>query len=145
MKRTTRLLQASAPEYPASCVPAAFDRGHLYSPTLAQTALALNPRYHYDYRPGDLYEPMPASPATPAAWAWWRRNIASARVPDFLGLRVGDQISIQHVTGTGPGEVISTLRGGAVIRYPLPESALTTRTHAEMHVRRRNDAGHWYP
>lgn len=129
---------------PKSSVPAAFDRGHLYSPTLALTCYALVGGYIYDYRPGDLYEPMPASPAEPKAWAWWWRNVAATPVPDFLGLRLGDQISIQHVTGTGPGEVIATERAGALVRYPLPESDFSTRTHAEMYIRRRNDAGHWY-
>ncbi|MGQ4353179.1 hypothetical protein [Streptomyces drozdowiczii] len=132
-------------DLPASSVPAAFDRGHLYSPTLALTAHALDDRYIYDYRPGDLYEPMPASPTAPKEWSWWWRNIAAAPVPDFLGLRVGDHITIQHVTSVGPGEVIATERAGATVRYPLPESDLTTRTHAEMYVSRRNDAGHWYP
>ncbi|MEV7872650.1 hypothetical protein AB0P17_42600 [Streptomyces sp. NPDC088124] len=131
---------------PVSSVPAAFDRGHLYSPTLALTRYALDDRYVYDYRPGDLYEPMPAAPSgNPKAWSWWWRNIAATPVPDFLGLRVGNQISIQHAGCTGPGEVISTERAGAVVRYPLPKSNLTARTHAEMYVRRRNDAGHWYP
>jgi hypothetical protein len=130
---------------PESVVPAAFDRGHLYSPTTALTQYALDDRYIYDYRPGDLYEPMPPSPTAPKDWAWWRKNIATEPVPDFLGLRVGDQISIQHVTSTGPGEVITTERGGAVVRYPLPKSDLTARTHDEMYVRRRNDAGRWYP
>ncbi|MGO1025625.1 hypothetical protein ACTOXX_34180 [Streptomyces rubiginosohelvolus] len=131
--------------YPISSVPAAFDRGHLYSPTLDLTGYALDNRYIYDYRPGDLYEPMPASPTKPKDWAWWRQNIAAAPVPDFLGLRVGDRISIQHVTSTGEGEVIATERAGAVVRYPLPKSDFSTRTHAEMYIRRRNDAGHWYP
>lgn len=130
---------------PESAVPAAFDRGHLYSPTTAHTQYALDDRYIYDYRPGDLYEPMPSSPTAPKDWSWWWQNIAAESVPDFLGLRVGDQISIQHVTCTGPGEVITTERGGAVVRYPLPQSNLTARTHDEMYVRRRNDAGHWYP
>ncbi|WP_158715888.1 hypothetical protein [Streptomyces sp. NRRL B-24720] len=57
------------PDYPISSVPAAFDRGHLYSPTLALTAYAVDDRYVYDYRPGDLFEPMPASPTAPKAWA----------------------------------------------------------------------------
>ena len=133
-------------EYPISSVPASFDRGHLYSPTLDSTRYALDDRYIYDYRPGDLYEPMPAAPrSNPKMWSWWWRNIAAIPVPDFLGLRVGDQISIQHVTCTGPGEVIATERAGAVVRYPLPQSDLATRTHAEMYVCRRNNAGHWYP
>ncbi|MEU4507358.1 hypothetical protein [Streptomyces sp. NPDC024089] len=131
---------------PQSSVPAAFDRGHLYSPTLGLTKYALDDRYVYDYRPGDLYEPMPEAPrGNPKAWAWWWQNIAAAPVPDFLGLRVGDHISVQHVTCTGPGEVIATERGGAVVRYPLAKSDLTRRTHSEMYIRRRNNAGHWYP
>ena len=130
---------------PKSSVPAAFDRGHLYSPTLDQTRYALDERYVYDYRPGDLYEPMPKHPTDPKAYAWWLRNVARHDVPDFLGLRTGDRITLQHVTSVGPGEVVSTHRSGAVIRYALPESNFGTRTHDEMYVRRRNDAGHWYP
>jgi hypothetical protein len=131
---------------PVSAVPAAFDRGHLYSPTLDQTRYALDDRYMYDYRPGDLYEPMPEAPrGDPKGFVWWLRNIASEAVPDFLGLRVGDQITIQHVTDTGPGEVIETRRHGAIVRFPLPESDLTTRRHDDMYVRRRNTGGHWYP
>lgn len=137
------------PDYkalPVSSVPAAFDRGHLYSPTLDLTRYALDDSYAYDYRPGDLYEPMPEAPrGDPKGFAWWWLNIAKATVPDFLGLRVGDQITIQHVTDVGPGEVIETRRHGATVRYPLPASSLTERTHDEMYVRRRNDAGHWYP
>lgn len=131
---------------PDSSVPAAFDRGHLYSPTLAQTCYALDDRYVYDYKPGTLYEPMPESPrGNPKVWVWWWRNIATVPVPDFLGLRIGDQITVQHVTSTCSGEVIATQRHGAVVRYPLPESNFTTRTHDEMYVRRRNIGGHWYP
>lgn len=130
-------------EYPASCVPAAFDRGHLYSPTLDLTRYALDDRYIYDYRPGDLYEPMPAAPRGDGkSFAWWSVNVAGVAVPDFLGLRSGDEITIQHVTSVGPGEVTETKRNGAVVRYPMPEGA--SRPYAEMYVRRRNDAGHWY-
>lgn len=135
------------PDYkalPASSVPAAFDRGHLYSPTLDLTRYALDDRYLYDYRPGDLYEPMPSAPTPPKEFAWWWLNTARVSAPDFLGLRVGDQITIQHVIDVGPGEVIATYRFGATVRYPLPVSDLTNRTHDEMYVRRRNDAGHWY-
>ncbi|MFI9040937.1 hypothetical protein [Streptomyces sp. NPDC053726] len=90
---------------PQSSVPAAFDRGHLYSPTLNLTKYALDDRYVYDYLPGDLYEPMPGAPrGNPKAWAWWWQNIATTPVPDFLGLRVGDRISVQHVTCTAPAK-----------------------------------------
>jgi hypothetical protein len=131
---------------PQSSVPAAFDRGHLYSPTRDLTQYALDPGVRYDYRPGDLFEPMPASPrGNPKAWAWWWRNVAQQVVPDFLGLRAGDAITVQHVTGVGPGEVIETYRHGARVRYPLPVSNLTERTHDVMYVSRRNEAGHWYP
>jgi hypothetical protein len=126
---------------PASAVPAAFDRGHLYSPTLDLTRYALDDRYLYDYRPGDLYEPMPAAPTPPKDFAWWFRNIASEPVPDFLGLRVGDQITIQHVGSVGPGEVIETRRNGAIVRYPYQDPELS----GEMYVSRRNNGGHWYP
>ncbi|MET7713763.1 hypothetical protein [Streptomyces sp. NPDC005407] len=129
---------------PESSVPAAFDRGHLYSPTLDLTQHALDDRYDYDYRPGDLYEPMPPAPRGDGkAFAFWARNTAGMTVPDFLGLRVGDEVTIQHVTGTGPGKVIETQRRGAVVRYPMPEGA--SRPYVEMYVRRRNDSGHWYP
>lgn len=127
---------------PVSAVPAAFDRGHLYSPTLDLTRCALDERYLYDYRPGDLYEPMPDAPrGNPKAFAWWWLNVARIPVPDFLGLRVGDQITIQHVTSVGAGEVIETHRCGAVVRYPFPDPIKS----GEMYVRRRNTAGHWYP
>lgn len=128
---------------PQSSVPAAFDRGHLYSPTLDQTRYALDDRYIYDYRPGDLFEPMPPAPRDPKGFAWWHRNIAKESVPDFLGLRVGDHITIQHPCESGPGEVIETQRRGAVVRYPMPRGA--EKPYTEMYVRRRNDAGHWYP
>ncbi|WP_030247940.1 hypothetical protein [Streptomyces sp. NRRL S-455] len=128
---------------PQSSVPAAFDRGHLYSPTRDYIAPALRGRY--DYQPGDLFEPMPEAPREPKEFAWWWRNVARQEVPDFLGLRVGDRVTIQHVTSVGEGEVIATRRSGAVVRYLLPVSNLSDRTHAEMYVRRRNDVGHWYP
>lgn len=131
---------------PVSSVPAAFDRGHLYSPDRSQTQYALDERYIYDYRPGDLFEPMPEAPrGNPKAWIWWWKNVAKVETPDFLGLRVGDEITVQHVTSVGPGQVIGTYRFGAVIRYPLPVSNLTDRKHDEMIVSRRNTSGHWYP
>jgi hypothetical protein len=132
---------------PVSSVPAALDRGHLYSPTTSLTKYALDERYLYDYRPGDLFEPMPDAPRGDGkAFAWWWRNVAQQVVADFLGLMPGDVITIQHVTSVGPGEVIETYRHGARVRYPLPVSKnLTNRTHDEMYVSRRNDAGHWYP
>lgn len=127
---------------PQSSVPAAFDRGHLYSPTLDLTRYALDDRYVYDYRAGDLFEPMPEAPrGDPKGFAWWWLNIARVDVPDFLGLRVGDQITVDLVTSVSAGEVIATYRCGAVVRYPFPDPA----EHGEMRVRRRNDAGHWYP
>lgn len=129
---------------PKSSVPAAFDQGHLYSPTTALTQYALDDRYEYDYRPGDDFEPMPDAPrGDPKAFAWWFHNIASVPVPDFLGLRIGDQITIQHAGSAGSGEVVATQRNGAVIRYPLAPGG--DRTHDEMYVRRRNHLGHWYP
>lgn len=130
------------PDLPSSSVPAALDRGHLYSPTLSLTQYALDDRYIYDYRPGDLYEPMPEAPRNPKAYAWWSRNIARVSVPDFLGLHAGDQITIQHVTSVGPGEVVATQRAGAVARYPMPEGA--DKPYGEMYIRRRNSDGHWY-
>jgi hypothetical protein len=129
---------------PQSSVPAALDRGHLYSPTLDLARYALDDTCAYDYRPGDLYEPMPPAPHGGTEFAWWWLNTARITTPDFLGLHAGDQIAIQHATNVGPGKVITTYRFGAVVQYPLPVSSLATRTHEEMYVRRRNDAGHWY-
>lgn len=121
---------------PDSSVPAAFDRGHLYSPT----ALYIE---RIDYRPGTLHDPMPESPrGNPKAWGEWWKNVAKTPTPDFLGLKVGDEITVQHVTNTGPGTVIETHRFGAVVRYPMPEGA--DKSHDEMYVCRRNTSGHWY-
>jgi hypothetical protein len=127
---------------PKSSVPAAFDRGRLYSPTLDQTRYALDDRYIYDYRPGDLYEPMPAVPHGGTAWSRWVRNTARIEVPDFLGLRIGDDITLQHVTSVGPAVVVKAYRYGAVVRYPMPEGA--TEPYAETRVDSRTGAGHWY-
>lgn len=134
--------------YPDSAVPAAFDRGHLYSPTIDQTRYALDAGYAYDYRPGNDFEPMPDSPrGDPKAWAWWRTNIAMVPAADFLGLRTGDDIILHCLHGHhDPATVIATYRHSALVRYPLPVSHSNpdgTRT-AEMHVRCRNDDGHWY-
>jgi hypothetical protein len=127
---------------PESCVPAAFDRGHLYSPTSDYITPALRGRC--DYRPGALYEPMPPPPRGDSkAFAWWARNIARVDVPDFLGLRIGDEVTIQHVTTVGRGEVVKTYRSGAVVRYPMPDGA--RKPYDEMTVSRRNGAGHWCP
>jgi hypothetical protein len=127
---------------PVSSVPAAFDRGHLYSPTLDLTRYALDDRYVYDYRPGDLYEPMPAAPREPRAFAWWWKNVAQQIVADFLGLMPGDAITVQHVTYVLSAMVVETYRWGALVRYPMPKGA--REPYAEMYVRRRNTAGHWY-
>lgn len=128
---------------PDSAVPAAFDRGHLYSPTSDQTAYALDDRYIYDYRPGNDFEPMPPAPHGGKAFAWWFRNTARVDVPDFLGLRVGDEVTIQHVCSVDSGTVVATYRFGAQVRYAMPEGA--EEPFGFMTVRRRNDAGHWYP
>ncbi len=128
---------------PKSSVPAAFDRGHLYSPTLDLTRYALDERYVYDYRPGDDFEPMaPAPRGNALAWRRWWDDAAKVATPDFLGLRVGDEITIQQVIGTGSGTVTATYRFGAVVRYPMPKGA--SEPYAEMYVRRRNNSGHWY-
>ncbi|MFD9223846.1 hypothetical protein ACFWDI_28535 [Streptomyces sp. NPDC060064] len=127
---------------PDSSVPAAFDRGHLYSPTTALTQYAQDGRYAYDYRPGNSFEPLPEAPrGNPKAFAAWWSNEAKAKTPDFLGLKVGDEITIQHAAGPGPAEVIETWRAGALVTYPYPVPGKT----GQMIVRRRNDAGHWYP
>lgn len=133
---------AELTELPQSSVPAAFDRGHLYSPNMSQARYALDDRYVYDYQPGTLFEPMPESPSgDPKAWAWWWKNVATEATPDFLGLRVGDEITIQDVTTVVPGTVLATCRSGARVRYPYPDPTKT----GVMYVRRRNADGHWYP
>jgi hypothetical protein len=126
---------------PVSSVPAAFDRGHLHSPTSVYIASALAGRY--DYRPGDLYEPMPDAPAEPKAFVWWFQNIAKVDVPDFLALHVGDEVTIQHVCSVGVGAVVATWRFGAQVRWPMPEGS--EEPFGFMTVRRRNHLGHWYP
>lgn len=133
---------ADLKSFPESSVPAAFDRGHLHSPDMGYMQYALKGRY--DYRPGNDFEPMAEAPRGDAkAWAWWWRNTARIDVPDYLGLHVGDEITIRHVISTGPGVVIETHRCGAVVRYPMPKGA--NKPHDEMYVRRRNCSGHWYP
>lgn len=125
---------------PASSVPAAFHRGHLYSPDMGHMPYALKGRY--DYRPGSDFEPMAEAPRGDGkAFAWWWLNVAKVDVPDFLGLRVGDEITVQHVTTHGPGTVLATWRTGALVRYPYPDPSKS----GEMIVSRRNCSGHWYP
>lgn len=141
---TERQPYAADQVLPKSSVPAAFDRGHLYSPTLDLAKYALDDRYIYDYRPGDLFEPMPSAPRGDGkAFAWWWKNTARQAAPDFLGLRTGDEVTIQHPTSVGQGVVVETLRCGAVVRYLMPDGA--SRPHGEMRVSRRNSDGHWYP
>jgi hypothetical protein len=131
-------------EYPDSAVPAAFDRGHLYSPTLDQTRWALKPGYAYDYKPGRDFEPMPDSPRGDGkAWAWWNRNIAMIPAADFLGLRAGDEISLHSLQGNHtPVTVTATYRHHAVVRHPRPEGS--TEPYTQTWVNRRNADGHWY-
>ncbi|MFF1358696.1 hypothetical protein [Streptomyces sp. NPDC058297] len=128
---------------PDSAVPAAFDRGHLYSPTTTHLAWALDPGYGYDYRPGNDFEPLPEAPRGPKDWAWWRKNHAMAAVADFLGLRVGDEISLYSLQGSHTlATVTATYRHHAVVRYPMPKGA--QKPYAENWVNRRNAEGHWY-
>jgi hypothetical protein len=129
---------------PDSAVPAAFDRGHLYTPTTTHLKWALDPGIIYDYRPGNDFEPMPDSPRGDGkAWAWWNRNVAMVPVADFLGLRVGDEISLHHVAAKpSQATVVATYRHHAVVRYPNPEGA--REPYAQTWVNRRNAEGHWY-
>ena len=128
---------------PESSVPAAFDRGHLYSPTTTHLAWALNPSYDYDYRPGNDFEPMPEAPRDPKGLSWWRKNHAMIPVADFLGLRVGDEVSLHSLHGNHtPATVVATYRDRAVVRYPMPEGS--KEPYAQSWVNRRNAEGHWY-
>ncbi|MFJ4988682.1 hypothetical protein ACIP9H_33395 [Streptomyces sp. NPDC088732] len=123
-------------ELPVSSVPAAYDRGHLYSPRTVSAE-------HVDHRPGDVFGPLPMPAYGPKAWrAWW--DEASTATADYLGLMAGDEITIQHVGSTGPGTVLSTCRFGAVVRYALPPVEWRDEEHAEMYVTARNQFGHWY-
>jgi hypothetical protein len=119
---------------PVSSVPAAFDRDHLYSPSIRSVTEGVA------YRPGDLFEPMPESPHEPKQWSEWWRTAAQVGTPDFLGLRVGDSITVQGAGETSPGEVLSTCRFGAVVRVPKPSGTDFT----EQYVCRRNQFGYWY-
>lgn len=123
-------------DLPVSSVPAAFDRGHLYSPTLDVANRGIT------FRPGSEYEPMPEAPRNSKGFAWWMSNIATLEVSDYLGLRVGDEVTIQYAGAIGVATVIATHRFGAVVRYPTPQTA--GRPTPEGYVRRRNQAGHWY-
>jgi hypothetical protein len=124
-------------ELPVSSVPAAFDRGHLFSPTSATVADGIK------YRPGDLFEPMPPSPrGNPQAWGEWWRTVAKVETPDYLGLRPGDEIAVQHHGSPSPGTVVSACRFGAVVRYPMPKGA--REPYEQQYVTCRNQFGHWY-
>jgi hypothetical protein len=128
---------------PDSVVPAAFDRGHLYSPTSDLTTYALNPSYVYDYRPGKDFEPMPPAPRDPKGWVWWRKNQAMLPTDDFLGLRVGDEISLHSLQGKPTmATVTATYRHHAVYRYPRPVGSEEPYAHGW--VNRRNPDGQWY-
>lgn len=129
---------------PDSAVPSAFDRGCLYSPTTTHMAWALDPGVIYDYRPGNDFEPLPEAPrGNPKAWAWWRKNHAMVPTDDFLGLRVGDEISLHSLQGNHElATVTATYRHHAVVRYPMPEGS--KEPHADSWVNRRNAEGHWY-
>jgi len=121
---------------PVSSVPAAFDREHLYSPSAGTAELI-------DHRPGDAFGPLPQSPrGNPAAWKEWWITHASASTADYLGLKAGDQITIQHASSTGPGTVLSTCRFGAIVQCPMPQGS--EKPHSEMYVTARNQFGHWY-
>jgi hypothetical protein len=129
---------------PASSVPAAFDRGFLYSPTQSLTRYALDERYAYDYRPGDLFEPMPEAPrGNPVAYRRWWEHSAMVETPDFLGLRVGDTISMHSFQGDHyPATVTATYRHHASVRYPAPKGS--KEPWVRTYVKTRNADGHWY-
>lgn len=125
---------AATAALPDSAVPAAHDRGHLYSPGANTVAAGIT------YRPGTQHQPLPPCPSSggPAFRAWL--DTVKQPATDYLGLRTGDRITVQDPSGTG--EVIATHRFGAVVRYPMPDGA--AEPYAEMYVRSRNHNGHWY-
>ena len=126
---------------PDSSVPAAFDRGHLYSPSSDYIPSALAGRY--DYRPGNDFEPLPEAPRDPKGWAWWRQNHAAVPTPDFLGLHVGDEILLHELQGSPTKvTVTSTCRHHACYRYASPIGSEEPYRYGW--VNRRNAEGHWY-
>lgn len=132
---------------PQSAVPAALDRGHLYSPKLSLTRYALDPAVLYDYRPGDLFEPLPEAPRGDAAgYMWWWENAAKEPTPDFLGLRAGDTIVMHSLQGNHfPAVVTSTCRHHAYVRYELTGSVFSEEGRVvETYVDRCNADGQWY-
>jgi hypothetical protein len=124
-------------ELPVSSVPAAYDREHLSSPRLTYIECV-------DHRPGDLFGPLPAAPRGPKEFGAWWKTRGGTPTPDFLGLEAGDEITIQDVSSTMPGTVLSTCRFGAVVRYALPLCDWRDKEHTEMYVTARNQFGHWY-
>ena len=56
------------------------------------------------------------------AYAWWWRHTACMETPDFLGLRVGDPVSMHSLQGDHyPATVTATYRHHASVRYPAPK------------------------
>lgn len=131
---------------PQSAVPAALDRGHLYSPTLSLTRRALDGGCLYDYRPGDLFEPMPPAPRGDVeAYTWWWENVALTETPDFLGLRVGDTATMHSLHGNHyPAVVMATCRHHASVRYEIPGLWSKEARAVDTYVTRRNADGQWY-
>ncbi|MFH8805280.1 hypothetical protein ACH4F6_38025 [Streptomyces sp. NPDC017936] len=131
-------------QLPQSAVPAALDRGHLYSPTLALTRYALDPGVGYDYRPGELFEPMPEAPRGDGeAFARWWRSAALVESPDFLGLRTGDTVTLHSLQGDHfPATVVATCRHHASVRYPASE--WSSEPYVQTYVTHRNAEGQWY-
>jgi hypothetical protein len=131
---------------PQSAVPAALDRGHLYSPTLSLTRYALDPCAHYDYRPGDLFEPMPETPrGNPADYRRGWEGAAMVESPDFLGLRAGDTVTMHSLHGDHfPAVVAATYRHHASVRYELPGLWSGKDRTVQTYVTRRNADGQWY-
>lgn len=128
---------------PDSAVPAAFDRGHLYTPTTTHLAWALDPGYDYDYRAGNDFEPLPEAPRDPEGWVWWRKNHAMVPTSDFLGVRIGDEIFLHSLQGNHElATVTATYRHHAVVRYPMPDGS--KEPYAQTWVNRRNAEGQWY-
>ncbi|MEU2099885.1 hypothetical protein ABZ741_37035 [Streptomyces globisporus] len=123
-------------ELPVSSVPAAYDREHLFSPKEGTAE-------HISHRAGDVFGPLPRSSGEPEAWATWWKTAASVPTPDFLGLKAGDEITVQLST-VSPGTVARTCRFGALVRIPLPQGPWADKPYEEMYVTRRNQFGHWY-
>jgi len=86
-----------------------------------------------------LYAPLSPGPRDPKAWRAWWENSAKQPVDDYLGLKKGDELTVQWAqSDTIAATVISTHAFGALVLCPWKPEPF------EMWVRHRNHLGNWY-